>query len=468
MKIFDSVKKTKLPFQPIMPDQVKMYVCGPTVYDDSHLGHARSAIVFDLWRRLFLAMGYKVIFARNFTDIDDKIIKKHLESKQSVQEITSHYIQRYLDDMQQIGVLPPDLEPKATQNLDAMQKMIQTLLDQGYAYQTENGDIYLDSSKDDSYGSLSHRTQELENISRLQTDTHKRSERDFVLWKSYKGATDIGYPSPFGKGRPGWHIECSAMIEEHLAYSIGEYGIDIHGGGADLLFPHHENEASQTRCATKRELAKYWLHNGFVRISGEKMSKSLGNSFFLKDILKLHHGEVVRNYLLGTHYRAHFDFDGDDLLQSKKRLDKIYRLKKRLKDSVPSKTDEHFSKSLLLALCDDLNISQALSLIEQMIKESNDALDQNPKNNQLKSTILANLELIGLVIGIGTLQADAYFQLGVSQEQQEWIATQIQLRQEAKANKNYALADEIRERLKNQGIILSDTPTATIWEKISQ
>lgn len=467
LNIYDSVKKQKLPFSPIEPNKVRMYVCGPTVYDDSHLGHARSAIAFDLLRRVLMALGYEVTFAKNFTDIDDKIIKKCNESGKSLQEITSHYIQAYLSDMKALNVLSPSLEPKATENLGAMEEMISTLLSKNLAYQTPNGDVYLDTTKDSSYGSLSHRGEELESVSRLEENEQKRSNRDFVLWKAYKGEEDIGYPSALGKGRPGWHIECSAMIEKHLAYPQGEYAIDIHGGGADLLFPHHENEASQTRCATQRELSKYWVHNGFVTINGEKMSKSLGNSFFLKDVLAHYHGEIVRNYLLGSHYRGNFDFNEQDLLSSKKRLDKIYRLYKRLNPKATvSNPSEDFQDKLLDALCDDLNISLALSCIENFIKESNDALDKAPKDLALHSQILSNLAYLKEVLGIGMLDSKEYFQLGVNEAQKEQILSLIAERKEAKANKNYARADEIREILQNQGIALLDTSEGTIWEKM--
>ncbi|WP_027326798.1 cysteine--tRNA ligase [Helicobacter pametensis] len=466
LQLFDSSQKRKLPFVPIQEGKVTFYVCGPTVYDHAHLGHARSSIAFDLWRRLFLALGYEVSFAKNFTDIDDKIIKKYQDTQKSLEEITQYYIQSYLEDMSAINVLPADIQPKATQNLDEMHALITTLLESQHAYQTSNGDIYLDSTKDSLYGTLSHRGEDLETRSRIQDEEGKKSHRDFVLWKAYKGEHDIGYASPFGKGRPGWHIECSAMIEKHLAYQNGDYAIDIHAGGADLLFPHHENEASQTRCATKRELAKYWIHNGFVTINGEKMSKSLGNSFFLKDVLKHYHGEIVRNYLLGTHYRANFDFSEEDLLASKKRLDKLYRLKKRLNSIQSSKAMTQFSQNLLEALSDDLNISLALSVIEQMIKESNESLDQYPKDKELKAQICANLELISHLLGIGEMDAIEYFQLGLSPEQKLYIQEQIALRLQAKKAKDYNLADLIRKKLEEEGIALLDTSEGTIWEKI--
>ena len=328
MKIYDSHKKEKVPFEPIIPNEVRLYVCGPTVYDDSHLGHARSAIVFDLLRRVLIENGYKVIFAKNFTDIDDKIINKATQNNCSIEEITQTYTKRYLDEMQALGVMRADIEPKATENLEAMFAMIQNLLDKKIAYQTPNGDVYLSVSKDREYGNLSGRIAELESQSRVQNSEQKHDSKDFALWKSYKGIGDVGYDSPFGKGRPGWHIECSAMIKEHLALK-GDYAIDIHGGGTDLLFPHHENEACQTRCADNQVLAKYWIHNGFVTINGEKMAKSLGNSFFIKDALANYDGEILRFYLLSTHYRAGLNFSEEDLLASKKRLDRLYRLKKR-------------------------------------------------------------------------------------------------------------------------------------------
>ena len=272
MKIYDSHKKEKVQFEPIIPNEVRIYVCGPTVYDDSHLGHARSAIVFDLLRRVLQENGYKVIFAKNFTDIDDKIIHKSIQSGCCIEEITQTYTKRYLDEMQALGVMRADIEPKATENLESMCEMIQTLLNKGIAYQTPNGDVYLSVKKDKEYGNLSGRIAELESKSRLQNSEQKEDSKDFVLWKSYKGIGDVGYDSPFGKGRPGWHIECSAMIKKHLALQ-GKYAIDIHGGGADLLFPHHENEASQTRCADNQVLAKLldtqWLCNHKWRKNGK-------------------------------------------------------------------------------------------------------------------------------------------------------------------------------------------------------
>lgn len=464
IKIFDSVKREKVEFIPLKKGEVSLYVCGPTVYDDSHLGHARSAIAFDLLRRLMEFEGYRVRFVKNFTDIDDKIIKKSLESGEEIGVITERYITSYLEDMQKLGIKRPDIEPRATESLDLMWEMIQSLLQKGIAYQTSRGDIYLDVNQDPSYGKLSGRGEDLEQVSRIESSEEKRDPRDFALWKSYKGQSDVGYESPFGRGRPGWHIECSAMIEKHLAKE-GDYAIDIHAGGSDLLFPHHENEACQTRCATGRELAKYWMHNGFVTINGEKMSKSLGNSFFVKDALRVYDGEVLRFYLLSTHYRMGLNFSEEDLLASKKRLDRLYRLKKRVGEGEVGAPSEKFLERLLEGLRDDMNISRALSAMDEMLTLSNEELDSSPKERALQATIRGNLEVLERLLGIGAKSPILYFQMGVSPEEKEKIEELIKERAEAKKAKDFARADEIRKSLSDQGIALLDTPSGTLWER---
>ncbi|MDR2789741.1 MAG: cysteine--tRNA ligase [Campylobacteraceae bacterium] len=465
MYIYDSAKKAKLAFEPIKKGEARIYVCGPTVYDDAHLGHARSALAFDLLRRVLTHLGYKVTFAKNFTDIDDKIIKKMNESGKSLEEITSFYTKRYKDDMRAIGVQDADIEPKATQSLKTIIDFTQNLLNDGYAYTTSSG-IYFDTSKDEKYLCLSHRhIDENDMLSRVEEDEEKKNIKDFALWKFAKKG-EISYPAPFGEGRPGWHIECSAMIKEHLAQKEGDYQIDIHGGGADLLFPHHENEAAQTRKESSQEIAKYWMHNGFVTINGEKMSKSLGNSFFLKDILKVYDGEIVRFYLLSTHYRANINFNETDLLQNKKRLDKIYRLKKRLLNNKSEEYDKNFQDKFSEALKDDLNISVALSVIDAMIAEANDSLDKNPKNGALKGIFGANLELIQKVLGVGGKEPDEYFHLGVGMEERKKIEELIEKRMGAKKEKDFAKADAIKAELVKMGIALMDSVEGTKWEKI--
>ena len=466
MLIFDSVQKTKLEFKPQVEGKATLYVCGPTVYDDAHLGHAKSALVFDLLSRILKANGYDVTYARNITDIDDKIINKAKERDCDIKEITDFYTEAFHKEMEEIGVKRPDLEPKATESMDAMYDLIQKLIDKGHAYATTDGDVYFDTSSDSEYLSLSKRVQEDDDRSaRVQSSDQKKNPADFALWKNVKDGS-VTFESPFGKGRPGWHLECSAMIEKHLAHNDTQAAVDIHGGGADLLFPHHENEAAQTRCATNHKLANYWMHNGFVNIDGEKMSKSLGNSFFLKDALKEYDGEVLRFYLLSTHYRSNFNFNEEDLMSSKKRLDKIYRLKKRLFGLAGNDHETEFKTKLLEVLSDDLNISSALALIDEMITQANETLDTAGKHKQLKKDTLANLAYIEEVLGFGVKNPYEYFQFGVDSDTKEKIDQLIKQRDEAKKAKDFETSDKLRDEILNFGVNIMDTPQGTFWEKI--
>ena len=465
MHIYDSVQKIKLPFEPIIKGEASIYVCGPTVYDDAHLGHARSSLAFDLLSRTLKAEKYKVTMGKNFTDIDDKIIKKVEETGKPMEEITSFYIDRYLEEMAALGVQRADIEPKATESLQAIESMIQKLIDKDVAYVISTGDVYFDTSKDTHYGDISHQVgEDDDNQSRIAHTSEKRNPKDFALWKACKGSDDICFDTAFSSGRPGWHIECSAMIEKHFTGS-DEYSIDIHGGGADLLFPHHENEAAQSRCTTGHELAKYWMHNGFVQIDGEKMSKSLGNSFFLKDALKVYDGEVLRYYLNSVHYRNDFNFSEEELQTSKKRLDKLYRLKKRVSPGKGSAVNKDFKKALLDAMGDDLNISTALAVIDDMIATTNETFDNEPKNKALKKETLANIEFIDTLLGFGGQEPFRYFQIGISEDEKEKIETLITQRTEAKKEKNFERSDTIRDELITMGISIMDTADGTVWEK---
>jgi len=461
MYIFDSSKKQKLLFEPIVKDKVSIYVCGPTVYDNAHLGHARSSIVFDLLRRTLIELGYKVTFVKNFTDIDDKIINKIKKSGKTLKEITSYYIKRYKKEMQTLNVLDADIEPKATESIDEIIAMTDTLLKNGCAYRINDG-IYFDTAKDSKYLSLSHRVED-KTQNRVECHLGKKDQKDFALWK-FKKENEPSFPASFGEGRPGWHIECSCMIKKHLA-NDGAFQIDIHGGGVDLLFPHHENEAAQTRCASHQSLAKYWMHNSFVNINGEKMSKSLGNSFFIKDALKVYDGEILRYYLLCTHYRSNFNFNEEDLTVSKKRLDKLYRLKKRVYNKPASNTDKKFKQAVLGALSDDLNISKALSIIDEMINISNEKLDVNPKDKSVQKEIVANINFIAKLLGIGLKDSFEYFQLGISEEEKNQIEELLKQRHEAKKEKDYNKADLIRKKLLDMNIKIMDTTDGTVWEK---
>lgn len=457
MKLLDSALKEKVKLE---KTKLNIYLCGPTVYDDAHLGHARSSICFDLLRRTLLALGYEVRFARNYTDIDDKILKKMQESCKSLEELSAFYIRNYEKDMKALNVLEPDFKPRATHYVKEMLSLITKLYNQGFAYILEDG-IYFDTSKDKGYFSLSKRALE-QSQSRLESSVDKRNESDFVLWKF----DEKFYESDFGKGRPGWHTECVAMIE-----ALFRDGCDIHAGGADLLFPHHENEASQYRCANHHNLAKLWLHNGFVNINGEKMSKSLNNSFFIKDALKQTNGENLRLYLLSVHYRANFNYSLHDLKACKKRLDKFYRLKKRLVLGEISDFDtqklEFRGKStqqVLEGLSDDLNISKALAVLDEFIMSANLKLDEQGKNKVLKEELKQEFCELSRIFGFGFLDENLYFQWGVSEEQKVLIEAKIKERNEAKKNKDFERADTIRDDLAALGISLLDTPSGTIWE----
>lgn len=459
MQIYDSKQKKKLELIPIKDKFVSIYVCGPTVYDDAHLGHAKSAISFDLLRRTLLNLGFAVKFVRNYTDIDDKILKKMSQSGQSLEEITNRYTKSYEDDMKSLNVLAPDIAPKATECIKDIVCYIQDLQNRGFTYTLKDG-IYFDTSKDKHYLSLSARKDE--NLqARVANNDDKKDPKDFVLWKF----DENWYESKLGKGRPGWHSECVAMIKKYFS-GDENYEIDIHAGGLDLLFPHHENESAQCRCAYQKNLAKYWLHNGFVQISGEKMSKSLGNSFFVKDALNLVPGEALRFYLMSSHYRANFNYSIQDLLSSKKRLDKIYRLKKRLNGVLGTEVEAKFKSNLLEFMSDDLNISGALSVLDEMLNLANEKLDKEPKNKAYKQILVANLEFVSNLLGILKINEFEWFQWGVSDKEKIEISNLIQKRNDAKKEKNFALADEIRSKLEKMGICIMDTPNGTIWEKV--
>ncbi|WP_270982702.1 cysteine--tRNA ligase [Campylobacter helveticus] len=455
MLLFDSVKKEKLALK--KEGAINIYLCGPTVYDNAHLGHARSSICFDLLRRVLLSLGREVCFARNYTDIDDKILKKMRESGESLEKITQIYINHYESDMKNLRVLEPNLKPRATEFIQHMIELILHLEKHGFTYTLDDG-IYFDTSKDEAYLSLSKRSFE-ETKTRLLGQKEKKNESDFVLWKF----DEEFYAAPFGKGRPGWHSECVAMIE-----ALFKDGLDIHAGGVDLLFPHHENEAAQCRCAFHKDLATHWLHNGFVNINGEKMSKSLNNSFFVKDALKEFCGEALRFYLMSVHYRAHFNYSLEDLALCKKRLDKFYRLKKRLElkefEENFKKCERELSLTILQALQDDLNISKALALFDEFIVNANLRLDES-KDKGLREDLREDFKELALILGVGFEDAILYFQQGFDETQKAWIEEQIFKRTEAKKAKNYALADELRHNLAEFGVLLLDTPQGTIWEK---
>lgn len=433
MKIFNSQSKQIEEFISLKEKQIRIYVCGPTVYDDAHIGHARSSVFFDFFYRFLKELNYDVLMMKNYTDIDDKIIKKHLETKEPLDKITQKYILSYKEDMEKLNVLEV-IHPLATENISSMEKMILNLINKGYAYKTEDG-IYL-KNNDFSLFNIHNNG----DFSRLENST-KLNSSDFVLWKFDE---KYNYSSPLGKGRPGWHIECSAMIKEHLAYKDEDYQIDIHGGGKDLMFPHHENEAKQTLLDSGQQLSKYWMHHGFVNINNEKMAKSLNNFIKLKELLKSFHGEVIRFYLLFHHYRSDINFSIPDLNVFKKRLDNLYSIKLRL-SNIEEIEDLHFKNGLINILNNDLNVSEALVYIETSLKNKN------------KGQQVYIFNLISKIFGI-LLDNENYFKYGISKEEQERIEFLLEERLEAKENRNFDLSDQIRGDLEKESIFVMDLP----------
>ncbi|MEN9947107.1 MAG: hypothetical protein RLZZ293_1493 [Pseudomonadota bacterium] len=451
MKIYNSLTKQKEPFIPLIANQVKMYVCGQTVYDFCHLGHARKAVVFDMIRRWFIASNYQVTFVENITDIDDKIIKRALENNETIQELTSRYIEFMHQDFARLGVMRPDFEPKATEFIQEMLAIIQNLLNNGFAYQAKNGDIYYRVRKFANYGKLSGKSlDDLNAGERVEIDEAKEDPLDFVLWKAAK-ANEVYWDSPFGKGRPGWHIECSAMSQHILGKNF-----DIHGGGQDLQFPHHENEIAQSEAHNGCNFANYWLHNGFLNINDEKMSKSLGNFFTLRDVLDQYDAEVIRFFMLKTHYRSPLNFTHDCILDCKNNLARIYQALREFNVSL-STIDWQNSYALRFkaAMDDDFNTPLAISVLFELIGELN-----RSKDSEL-AQLLFNL---ALTIGLISNDPQSFFQAG-AELSGEVIEELIKQRNQARNERNFALSDQIRDQLLEHKIVLEDGKNGTIWRK---
>lgn len=457
MHIYDSVKQEKLELTSLNDGKISIYSCGPTVYDDAHLGHARNSIVFDLLFRFLKYLEFDVVMIKNYTDIDDKIIKRAKEQNKPISDICEYYIQRYENDMSKINIINDNvIKPKATNYINKMIDFIDELLQNDLAYIKLDA-IYFDSKKDDLYGSISKRLQD-DGVSRIEVRDKKNSQ-DFAIWKFEKDES-ISYDASFGRGRPGWHTECCSIIDD-----LDTRGVDIHCGGSDLLFPHHENEATQFRSLRHKEIARYWMHNGFVKINDEKMSKSLGNSFFLKDFFPHYHGEVIRYYLMAIHYRVDFNFSDSGLKESKIFIDKIYRLKQKVLNVVKKDIDKKFD-DIVSALKDDLNVSKAIACVNEYISFYNDKLTNEPKNKQIKQEILHLLEFISNVFGLSNENPYIYFQFGLLDEEIKDINNLINERKLARNDKNFELSDEIKEKLIKQNIKIMDMPNGeTMWEK---
>ncbi|MBR0027550.1 MAG: cysteine--tRNA ligase [Clostridia bacterium] len=464
MKIYNTLTRKKEEFVPIDKNEVKMYSCGPTVYDFFHIGNARPFIVFDTMRRYLEYRGYNVKFVQNFTDIDDKMIKRANEEGITVKELGERFIEEYFKDAKAIGVEKATVHPKATENIDAIIDIIKTLEEKGYAYNVD-GDVYFSTKKFDGYGKLSKQPlEDLEAGARIDVNETKQDAMDFALWKKQKEG-EPAWESPWGMGRPGWHIECSAMANKYLGKTI-----DIHSGGQDLIFPHHENEIAQSECANCQPFANYWMHNGYININNKKMSKSLGNFFTVRDILKDYDGEVIRYFMLSAHYRNPINFADTLMEQAKSAVERVYTCLDNLdfllengEDRELTDTEKEYSAKLdeykqkfIDSMDDDLNTAAATSAIFDIVYASNTALSSENKN--AKEVIQKTIDLIRELGGVLGL-----FQKKENKSLDAEIEELIAKRNKAREEKNWAEADAIRDKLKEMNIILKDTPMGVQW-----
>ena len=463
LEIYNSLARKKEPFTPIIPGKAGIYVCGMTVYDLCHIGHARVMVVFDLVTRYLRNRGYDVTYVRNITDVDDKIIARAIENNESIQDLTGRFIDAMHEDIDRLGVLRPDHEPRATQHMDEIITLIGQLMENGFAYQTKTGDICFRVRKFEQYGRLSGESlDDLQAGARIEIETDKDDPLDFVLWKQAK-VGEPSWQSEWGEGRPGWHIECSAMSMS----SLGEH-FDIHGGGQDLRFPHHENEIAQSECATGHTFVNVWMHNGFVRIDDEKMSKSLGNFFTIRDVLNTYHPEILRYFIINSHYRSPLNYSDDTLDQSKAALEGYYLALDGLDIADNSELDSEISAPFIAAMDDDFNTPEALSVLSALRRDINTA---RQSGEQEKALFLAGqLKSLGAILGLFQLQPIEFLR-GISGNIETGGLTDAEVdalveeRTLARAEKNWSRGDEIRDQLNNAGIVLDDSASGTRWRR---
>jgi cysteinyl-tRNA synthetase len=451
LKLHNTLTRSKQDFKPIQPNKVRMYVCGMTVYDFCHLGHARVMVVFDMVARWLRASGYEVTYVRNITDIDDKIIKRASENNEPIQTLTQRFIEAMDEDSARLGIIRPDIEPRATEHVQGMLDMISQLIEKGFAYQADNGDVFYKVRSFNDYGKLSGKTlDDLRAGERVDVDGHKHDPLDFVLWKSAK-AGEPYWESPWGNGRPGWHIECSAMSAELL----GEH-FDIHGGGQDLQFPHHENEIAQSEATHGCTMANYWLHNGFVRVDDEKMSKSLGNFFTIREVLEKYDPEVVRFFILRAHYRSPLNYSDKHLDDAKASLTRLYTaLRGVTVTNIEIDWQQPQAAKFKSAMDDDFNTPEALAVLFEL------ANDLNKDKSDQTAALLKQLASI-----VGLLQRDPEaFMQGEDVGGELDIDSLITARIAAKKSKDFAEADRIRKALSDAGIVLEDTAQGTTWRR---
>jgi len=456
LQIHNSLTKQKEVFTPIEAGKVKLYVCGMTVYDLCHVGHARVMVVFDIVTRYLRASGYEVTYVRNITDIDDKIIARANENKETIGSLTTRFIDEMNQDADALGVIRPDIEPKATESMPEIIAMIETLITKGFAYAADNGDVYYDVSEFEQYGKLSGRNiDELRVGERVAVNEAKADPLDFVLWKAAK-PEEPAWDSPWGQGRPGWHIECSAMSAECL----GEH-FDIHGGGQDLQFPHHENEIAQSEGAHGCQSVNYWMHNGFVRIDDEKMSKSLGNFFTVREVLQQYSPEVIRYFILSSHYRSPLNYSNESLEQAKSALTRYYTALRDIEaqTNVQWQDDDDFGVRFKSAMDDDFNTALALSVMADVRQALNKA------DNEQQAYLAGLLHSFGDVLGLFQQDAEGFLSGDQNDDEALKIEDLIAQRKQARIDKDWAKADQVRDELSVMGIILEDNAGQTTWRK---
>ena len=459
MHIYNTLTRRKEPFTPLVAGKVSMYVCGMTVYDYCHLGHARVMVAFDVITRYLRERGYDVNYVRNITDIDDKILKRADENGESITALTERMIDAMHEDEARLFVLPPNHEPKATSHIGDIVAMIETLIEKGFAYAADNGDVYYRVRKFADYGKLNNRQlDDMRSGARVEVDIHKEDPLDFVLWKAAKQG-EASWASPWGNGRPGWHIECSAMSTCCLGDTF-----DIHGGGPDLTFPHHENEIAQSEAATGKTYVNTWMHAGAVRVNQEKMSKSLGNFFTIRDVLAEHDPEVVRFLLVASHYRSAINYSVDSLTEARKSLTRLYTALEGVDiDSTTRSETSAYRQRFTHVMDDDFNTPEALAVLFEMAREVNRSKQESPEQ---APKLAAELKHLGAILGL-LQQAPQTFLQGTQQQgmplSESEIEAKITQRIEAKANKDFASADAIRDELAALGIILKDSREGTSW-----
>jgi cysteinyl-tRNA synthetase len=462
LQIYNTLTRQKEIFKPINPGKISMYVCGITVYDYCHIGHARTSIAFDVVARFLRSQEWDLNYVHNITDIDDKIIRRANELDEKYDELTARFIDAMHDDEKRLGILPPSIEPRATEFIDPIIDLTNTLIKKGHAYAANNGDVYYRVTSFSEYGKLSDKNvDELLAGARIEIGDVKEDPRDFVLWKAAK-VGEPSWPSPWGNGRPGWHIECSAMAKK----CCGDH-VDIHGGGADLQFPHHENEIAQSEAANGYQYVNYWMHVAPLRVDGEKMSKSLGNFFTIRDVLEKYQPEVVRFFLINSHYRSPINYAEDNLIEARTGLDRFYGALRDYADVNPTPLtamlDSVYYKAFVEAMNDDFNTRVALAGMYDLVRDLN-----NAKNDpEVAKKLAGQLKALGLILGVLQENPEVFLQYGggegiAAEEVERLIAERVQ----AKNDKNYARADEIRKFLLEQNVVLEDSKTGgTQWRR---